>query len=143
MPPKAEVFTKSSLFSIGAVECLSKELALIAPDIKVLIVEPGYYRTRAFSNIYHVLARVPDYAEFHAGTSAYVQSVVGKEPGDPNIAVERMIELVKGTGMAAGKTIPLRVPLGSDGWERVKNKCQETLAICEEWEEVARSTDIK
>jgi hypothetical protein len=53
-----------------------------------------------------------------------------------------MIELVKGTGMAAGKQIPLRVPLGTDGWERIKAKCEETITICEEWEEVAKSTDL-
>lgn len=52
-----------------------------------------------------------------------------------------MIELVKGTGMAAGKQIPLRVPLGTDGWERIKAKCEETIQICEDWEEVAKSTD--
>lgn len=54
-----------------------------------------------------------------------------------------MIELTKGTGMAADKTIPLRVPLGTDGWTRVKDKCEEMLKICEEWEDVAKSTDVQ
>ncbi|KAI1074996.1 NAD(P)-binding protein [Whalleya microplaca] len=132
----------SSKFALeGMVECLSKELAVFAPGIKVLIVEPGYFATRAFHKLNLVPPRIPDYVEFNAGTRGYVASIVDNEPGDPIIAVERIIELVKGTGMAAGKTVPLRVPLGSDGWEKVKNKCKETLEICEEWEEVARSTD--
>lgn len=54
-----------------------------------------------------------------------------------------MIELVKGTGVAAGRTVPLRVPLGTDGWTRIKEKCEETLKICDEWEEVAKSTDVE
>lgn len=37
----------------------------------------------------------------------------------------------------------VRVPLGTDGWTRIKNKCEETLKICEEWEDVAKSTDVQ
>lgn len=63
-------------------------------------------------------------------------------PGDPKKAVARMIELVRGTGFAEGKKVPLRVPLGSDSWSRVKTKCEETLEICQEWEDMAKSVDI-
>lgn len=125
----------------GAVECLAIELAMFAPGVKVLIVEPGYFRTKVFSNIKHVEPRLPVYAQFNAGVRQQEASIIGNEPGDPDKAVTRMIELVKGTGIAAGKQIPLRVPLGSDGWEKIKAKCEKTLAICEEWEDVAKSTD--
>lgn len=128
---------------LGAVECLAQELALFAPNIKVLIVEPGYYRTRAFSNINHVPARVADYAEFNAAVRQVESTLGAAAPGDPDKAVAVMIDLVKGTGVAAGrKEIPLRVPLGSDGWSRVRAKCENTLKICDDWEEVAKSTDI-
>lgn len=162
-------------------ECLAKELAIFSPGIKVLLVEPGYFRTRAFNNINHVAPRVDIYSQFNAGAyflfylstchaglswcqggpsgsssswpccwltvitgvQAFEQSVIGNEPGDSTKAVARMIELTKGTGMAAGKTVPLRVPLGTDGWSRIKGKCEETLKICEEWEDVAKSTDVQ
>ena len=124
-------------------ECLSKELAIFAPGIKVLMVEPGYFRTSAFSNIKHVPDRVETYAQFNAGVKQFEQGVVGNEPGDAAKAVEYMVDLVKGTGIAAGKTVPLRVPLGTDGLDRIRAKCQEMLKICDEWEEVAKSTDIK
>lgn len=126
----------------GAVECLAKELAIFAPGVKVLIIEPGYFRTRAFSNINHVPARKPDYAEFNAAVRQVEAGTVGNEPGDPDKAVSIMIDLVRGTGVAAGKQIPLRVPLGSDGWARIRAKCEETLKICDDWAEVAKSTDI-
>lgn len=124
-------------------ECLSKELAIFAPGIKVLIAEPGYFRTQAFSNIKHVPDRVETYAEFNAGVKQVEASVVGNEPGDPAKAVEIMIDLVKGTGVAAGKTVPFRIPVGTDGLDRIRAKCEETLTICDEWEGVAKSTDIK
>ncbi|KAM0521752.1 hypothetical protein ACHAPE_002313 [Trichoderma viride] len=139
--PSAGSYCAAKFALSGAVECLAKELAMFAPGVKVLIVEPGYFRTKVFSNIKHVEPRLPVYAQFNAGVRQYEASIVGNEPGDADKAVTRMIELVKGTGMAAGKQIPLRVPLGSDGWERIKAKCEETLAICGEWEDVAKSTD--
>lgn len=115
----------------------------MAPGIKVLLVEPGYYDTRAWHNINIVPPRQPDYATLNSQTRAQVAGIIGNEPGDSVLAVDRIIELVNGTGMAAGRTIPLRVPLGSDGLDKVKTKCEETLKICQEWEDVARSTDMK
>lgn len=125
------------------VECLSRELAVIAPAIKVLLVEPGYFRTRVFNNINIVPPRHPDYAASNAQMRILAAGIAGNEPGDPALAVDRIIELVTGTGMVAGRTVPLRVPLGSDGLDKMKTKCEETLKICEEWEDVAISTDIK
>ncbi|KAJ9144917.1 NAD(P)-binding protein [Pleurostoma richardsiae] len=140
--PAASAYCASKFALEGAIECLYKELTLVAPAIKVLIVEPGYYRTRAFTNINYGAARVSAYAQFSAGSRAYVKGVVGNEPGDPDRAVERIVELVKGTGMASGRTVPLRVPLGSDGLARVKAKCEDMLKVCDEWEDVAKSTDF-
>ncbi|KAL7934151.1 NAD(P)-binding protein [Trichoderma chlorosporum] len=139
--PSAGSYCAAKFSLSGAVECLAKELAIFSPGIKVLIVEPGYFRTKVFSNINHVEPRIPAYAQFNAGVRQFEASLVGNEPGDAEKAVTRMVELVKGTGMAAGKQIPLRVPLGTDGWERIKSKCEETIKICEDWEEVAKSTD--
>ncbi|KAL7619924.1 hypothetical protein AAE478_010471 [Parahypoxylon ruwenzoriense] len=140
--PAAAGYCASKFALEGMVECLSKELAILTPGIKVLIIEPGYFGTRAFRNVnFAPLRNANDYSQFHAGGRAHVAGVIDNEPGDPEKAVDRMIELVNGTGMAAGKTVPVRVPLGSDGWGRIKAKCEETLKICEEWEDVARSTD--
>lgn len=142
-PPKRSTKVKClTKFPLGAVECLAKELAIFAPGLKVLIAEPGYFRTQAFSNINHVPPRVPYYADFNTAVRQVEAGTVGNEPGDPDKAVSIMIDLVKGTGVAAGKQVPLRIPLGSDGWSRVREKCETTLKICDDWEEVAKSTDI-
>ncbi|KAI0520976.1 hypothetical protein F5B22DRAFT_33167 [Xylaria bambusicola] len=140
--PGASGYCASKFALEGAVECLAHELAMFAPGIKVLIVEPGYFRTRAFGNINHVPPRVPDYAAFNAAVRDVEAGIVGNEPGDAVKAVGIMIDLVKGTGVAAGKEIPLRIPLGTDGWERIKAKCENMLKICNDWEQVAKSTDV-
>ncbi|RWA10994.1 hypothetical protein EKO27_g4132 [Xylaria grammica] len=109
----------------GAVECLAQELALLAPEIKVLLIEPGIFRTHVFSKI------------------SPTRRAIGNEPDDATKAVAVMINLVNGTGVAAGKTIPLRVPLGSDGLAVIRAKGDRIVQICDEWEEVAKSTDYK
>lgn len=140
--PQVSSEQKLTFLSLAAVECLAKELGIFSPRLRVLIVEPGYFGTRVFSNIDHVPARMADYAQFNEGVRAAEAGLVGSEPGDARKAVERMIEIVKGLGMASGKDIPLRVPLGTDTWQRIKAKCEETLKICNEWEKVAKSTDV-
>ncbi|KAI1096710.1 hypothetical protein F5B19DRAFT_481144 [Rostrohypoxylon terebratum] len=141
--PGAAGYCGSKFALEGAVECLSKELAMFSPGLKVLIIEPGYFRTRAFAKINHVPPRMPDYAPFNAAARDIEAGIVGNEPGDAEKAVSIMIDLVKGTGVAEGKETPLRVPLGSDGWGRIRDKCENMIKICGEWEEVAKSADIK
>ncbi|KAI5863628.1 hypothetical protein GGS23DRAFT_604674 [Durotheca rogersii] len=140
--PGASGYCASKFALEGMAECLAKELALVAPGIRVLLVEPGYFGTHAFRKIsFAPLRNAADYGAFQASSRAYAAGVIGHEPGDADKAVDRMIDLVKGTGAAAGREVPLRVPLGTDGWLRIKAKCEDTLKICEAWEDVARSTD--
>ncbi|KAJ4218057.1 hypothetical protein NW759_008652 [Fusarium solani] len=139
--PSASGYCSSKFALEGAVECLAKELAMFAPGIKVLVVEPGYCRTPVFNKLQHVEARIPEYAPFNEAVRKVEASLTATSPGDPDKAVARMIELVRVTGMASGKKVPLRVPLGSDSWLKIKTKCEETLEICREWEDVAKSTD--
>ncbi|KAF9875875.1 short-chain oxidoreductase [Colletotrichum karsti] len=143
--PSAGAYCASKAALSMAVECLSKELAFVAPGLKVLILEPGYFRTEVFVKITHPHPppRATDAAltAFDEAVRAGESQIHGTEPGDPAKAVERMVELVRGTGMAEGREVPLRVPLGTDGLERIKGKCEGVLEVCKEWEDVARSTD--
>jgi hypothetical protein len=52
-----------------------------------------------------------------------------------------MIDVVKSEGMAVGRPLPARLPLGSESLRIVKEKCFETLRICNEWEGVIVSAD--
>lgn len=65
------------------------------------------------------------------------------QQGDPEKAVQITIDLVRKEGCAAGKIIPLRFPLGSDCTKVIKEKCEETLKLLEDWEDVMTSTDIQ
>ena len=83
-----------------------------------------------------------DYQPMIAKLNAKVQAKQGKELGDPKLGVERMIDVIKSEGMAEGRLMPGRLPLGTDALNIVRAKCLETLKICDEWESVIQSTDF-
>ncbi len=123
------------------VESLRAETA--AFNIKSIIFTPGIFRTKAFNTSYkHIPSALPEYAQLDVGTKAFVDGMNGQEPGDPMKAVERMIDVVRGEGMAAGREMPFRLPLGTDGMGVVREKCEGMLRVCEEWEGLIRSTDF-
>ena len=54
---------------------------------------------------------------------AGVEAIDGNQRGDSVKCVERVIDVVKSEGMAAGRSMPKRLPLGSDTMEFVRAKC--------------------
>ena len=87
---------------------------------------------------------VEDYGALDEGVKSYLRSTYGAGVGDPRKAVERILDVVKREGTAAkdGAPMPIRLPLGSDGLQVLRVKCENTLKICEEYEDLARNTDI-
>lgn len=120
------------------------QLEVAALGIKCVVVESGFYRTKALQrgNVLREQSHNPAYAKFNKASEAFEASAFGNEPGDPGKAVERMIDVVMGEGMAKGESLPIRLPLGTDGMTVVKEKCLESLKVCEEWEELIVSTNV-
>ena len=67
----------------------------------------------------------------------------GVQPGDPEKAAERIVDIVKQEGVAAGRGIPGRLVLGPDAVATMKQKCEDTLAMLKEWEDVSGSTNFE
>lgn len=124
------------------VECLQQETAPFA--IQSVIFELGYYKTKIMSLTVKTAAlRISDHEELDKAISGFVAATNGNQPGDPRKLVERIIDVVKSEGMAAGKPIPQRLPIGRDSMAAIKKKCEATLKLCEEWETLITSTDIE
>ncbi|KAH1742821.1 hypothetical protein KXX41_002888 [Aspergillus fumigatus] len=126
--PSCSLYAASKFALEGFSESLSKEVAPF--NIRVLIVEPGAFRTNFLSA----------YATPAAWTEPGSRN--GKQEGDPVKAVERIIDVVQGTGVGAGKTSCLRLPLGRDCIARAKTKLEEVRKNLDEMEEIACSTDM-
>lgn len=83
---------------------------------------------------------IADYDDIRNSVAQFVQSMNGNQPGDPKKAVEIMLDVVKGEGVAEGKVMPERLPLGMDVLATVRKRCVNHLSICNEWEDLIRST---
>ena len=95
------------------------------------------------TNVKTAPLRIPEYEEIEKAIPGFVAATNGNQPGDPRKLVERIIDVVKSEGMAAGKPIPQRLPIGRDSMTVIKKKCAATLKLCEEWETLITSTDIE
>ncbi|MEU9309491.1 oxidoreductase [Streptomyces sp. NPDC048256] len=123
----------------AALEQLSEGLAdEVAPfGIKVLIVEPGAFRTNLFGKgAAYFSEENPAYAEKVGATRQLVESGNGDQPGDPAKAAAA-IRLA----LDAGNT-PLRLALGGDAVDFLTGHLDSVRAELTEWEKVSRGTDF-
>ena len=123
-----------------AMEGLSAALAQeVAPfGITVTAVAPGAFRTDFLSD--HSIRRstadsANPYAETVGKALNYMDSMAGKQIGDPARAAEAIIALVDSPNP------PLHLLLGSDALRRARAKLDATIAEINAWEAVTRSTD--
>ncbi|MFD0019991.1 oxidoreductase [Streptomyces sp. NPDC058382] len=120
-----------------ALEGLSEALAAeVAPHgIKVLIVEPGSFRTGfAGSGALHQSAPLPAYEETVGPVRANLPGSDGKQEGDPDKAAAAIL-----TALAADDT-PLRLPLGNDATDAVVASLDASRTEVLTWEKLSRST---
>lgn len=111
--------------------------------IRVCCVEPGYTRTSFLAEggghrvkAKNVMERY-DGLGFREGLNAYD----GQQPGDVDRCAVAMVDVLTSTGMAEGKEIPVRLVLGSDCLKVVRDKCESTLKLVDEWEAVTKFAD--
>ncbi|ETI25850.1 hypothetical protein G647_02627 [Cladophialophora carrionii CBS 160.54] len=125
----------------GIVESLHHETSHLG--IRTLLIEPGRFRTLLLSsqNMKAAQTKVGDYARFNEALLAGLAREDQRQPGDPVKLAKIVVDLVRGEGVAQGRHVPFRLPLGIDCFDEVKAKCEETLKLLENWKDVIRSTD--
>ncbi|KAG1823220.1 hypothetical protein EV424DRAFT_772797 [Suillus variegatus] len=132
--------------SKAAVQAMSETLAveLAQFNIRVLIVEPGAFRTEnIYSNKVDTWTNpIPDYDETRAETQVRYKAIPGRQPGDPMKAMKFVADVVRGEGVAAGRKWPLYLVLGEDAEQDVRNKCMMMLKHLDEWQDVIRDVNL-
>jgi len=128
-------------FEIGLVEALGRETAHMG--IRSLLVEPGRFRTKLLStgNLDVVQSAIPEYCE---ASKDFVHGLAMEDqtqPGNTEKAVEIILDLVRKEGCATGREVPFRIPLGTDCYESIEEKCEATLRLLDDWKTVIKSTD--
>jgi NAD(P)-dependent dehydrogenase (short-subunit alcohol dehydrogenase family) len=120
-----------------ALEGLSEALAdEVRPlGIKVLIIEPGAFRTGLFGS-HSASAPITDYAGTVGQTRHMIETADGTQPGDPAKAATAIV-----TALDAPST-PLRLPLGDDAVDAILGHLDSTRADITTWEKLARNTQL-
>jgi NADP-dependent 3-hydroxy acid dehydrogenase YdfG len=122
-------------FALEAVaDALVQEVASVG--IKVLVVEPGAFRTNLFGPGAAVMSlENPAYAGTSGATRRFVEGGDGTQAGDPAKAA-----LAIRTALAAEQT-PLRLPLGNDAVDGIVAHLDAVRSELAAWEKVSRGTD--
>jgi NAD(P)-dependent dehydrogenase (short-subunit alcohol dehydrogenase family) len=120
-----------------ALEGMSEALAAeVRPlGIKVLIVEPGAFRTALFSNI-SASAQIADYTATVGPTRHMIETGNGTQPGDPARAAAAIL-----TALDTDAT-PLRLPLGDDALDAILSHLDSVRTEITSWEKLARNTRL-
>ncbi|MFF0475014.1 oxidoreductase [Streptomyces sp. NPDC004284] len=119
-----------------ALEGMSEALAAeVAPlGIKVLVVEPGAFRTSLFGNGSLSGDTIPDYADTVGATRAFVEGGDGGQAGDPAKAAAAVL-----AALNADET-PLRLALGDDSIDAIHAHLEQVRADLNAWDKVGRDT---
>jgi NAD(P)-dependent dehydrogenase (short-subunit alcohol dehydrogenase family) len=118
-----------------ALEAASEALAAEAGPlgIRVLIVEPGSFRTEFGGARLHESPELPAYADTAGRNRAYITNVDGTQPGDPRKAAEAIAEAV------GAPEAPLRLALGEDAVDAIGAALDARRAELDAWAHVSRA----
>jgi NAD(P)-dependent dehydrogenase (short-subunit alcohol dehydrogenase family) len=123
--------SKHAVEALG--EALSSEVAPLG--IRVLMVEPGMFRTKITNNM--VLApENPAYGATSGNLRQMIAGVQGNEPGDPAKAAAAILKVLD------AENPPLRLALGGDSVDAIREHHEAVLAEMVTWDALSRSTDI-
>ncbi|MGC0387585.1 oxidoreductase [Streptomyces sp. SAI-129] len=122
-----------------ALEGLSEALAAeVAPHgIRVLIVEPGAFRTGfAGTGTLQQSAALNAYEDTVGPVRSGLPGGAGQEPGDPARAAAAILTVLD------ADEPPLRLPLGNDATDAIIDHLDRALTELRSWEKLTRSTDF-
>lgn len=133
--PIAGLYASSKFAVEGLSASLKKEVAHLG--IKVLVAEPGFTRTEFFQE--KKMANIicdDDYKEMLDGYKKNTMLYNGQQPGNPAKLAKSIADVVRHENFAANHEFPDILPFSEDNYNVIKNKCESTLKLLEEWKEV-------
>jgi NAD(P)-dependent dehydrogenase (short-subunit alcohol dehydrogenase family) len=119
----------------GVSESLAAELKPLG--IKVTMVQPGPFRTDFIArSLDRAENHIADYDRTSGKFSRFLDTMVGKQPGDPAKAAEAIIAAVE------SETPPLRLILGKYANDKTRKKLSDAERERAAWEQVGLPTDF-
>jgi NAD(P)-dependent dehydrogenase (short-subunit alcohol dehydrogenase family) len=119
----------------GLTEALAAEVAPFG--IKVMIVEPGAFRTGFAGGALAQTAQLDAYADSVGAFRSDLPASDGKQPGDPAKAAAAILTAL------ADENTPLRLPLGNDAFDYIQQHVVAEQKELAAWEQVGRAVDFE
>ena len=119
----------------GFSEALAQEVAGFG--VKVLIVEPGNFRTNLLGPGTREMPAMEAYRRTVGATREFARNMHGAQLGDPIKAAAAIDR-----ALAAQRT-PLRLQLGEDAIGAIRDHANQLLQDLEQWAPVGRDTQIE
>ena len=118
-----------------ALEAMSSALSEeVAPfGIRVLIVEPGQFRTEFGGSRMQRSPEIPAYAETVGPTREFVDDMDGTQAGDPAKAAAAILKVLD------SPEPPLRLALGNDAVDAIREEHERRRADLDAWERLSRA----
>ncbi|MES2069846.1 MAG: oxidoreductase [Pseudomonadota bacterium] len=116
----------------GISEALAQEVAPFG--IKVLIVEPGAFRTGFAADALKHMPQIDAYKNIVGGTREFAHNMDGTQAGDPMKAAKAVAIALE------AETTPLRLQLGADAVGAVRGHAEQLLKDLAAWEKVGSET---
>ena len=129
-------FYNTSKFAVeGFSEALAAEMKPLG--IFVTVVEPGPFRTEFLGRSGKMAAKeLPEYKDTAGAAREYMRTQSGKQPGDPQKAVEAII------AVADSPNPPVHLILGKIALTRFRGKLAQWQTDIAEWESVTLGSDF-
>jgi NAD(P)-dependent dehydrogenase (short-subunit alcohol dehydrogenase family) len=134
--PGVGYYTATKFALEGLSEALAQECASFG--VKVLIVEPGTFRTEWAGSSFKTGPDFPaDYSETVGARLERIKSLDGsKSPGDPVRGSEAIFAAVM------AEAPPLRLVLGLSGYDTLHDKAKSLLSEMESWRDLSLGADF-
>jgi NAD(P)-dependent dehydrogenase (short-subunit alcohol dehydrogenase family) len=130
-PPGFVAYCSAKFALEAASEALAAEVAPFG--VRVLIVEPGSFRTEFGGGRLQRSRDSGIYAETAGQNRAYIEGVDGTQPGDPAKAAAAIVRALD------EPDAPLRLALGDDAVDAIRAKHERLRADLDAWEHVSRA----
>jgi NAD(P)-dependent dehydrogenase (short-subunit alcohol dehydrogenase family) len=130
--PGFSAYCASKFALEGYSEALAAEVGPLG--IRVLVVEPGAFRTSFSGAGLLESGELPDYAATVGPVRRMIKGIDGTQPGDPARAADAILTALR------ADTTPLRLPLGDDAVDGIITHLHAVTDELRTWEPLSRST---
>ncbi|KAK4977456.1 hypothetical protein LTR66_010690 [Elasticomyces elasticus] len=111
--------------------------------IRTITINPGFFRTSLLTtgNTRYIDTQFDDYKPMLKQAYEQFEGIDGTQVGDPVKGAARIVDVVRGEGLAEGKEFPASLYLGPDCYAAAVKQAEDNLALLKEWKELSKSTD--